>query len=245
MPQTQPRMPQAMNSTPSTKLLPIAAKHHDGPYRIVVLLSGRGSNFKALAEALDKNHGPSSESPAEIVLVVSDKSDAAGLEIAASRNIPTAVVKREPKKRTNEQFNTALAERVAEVKPDLVVLAGFMRVLTAEFIAAFPERIINIHPSLLPAFRGLNAAAQALESGVKVAGCSVHLVVVEVDAGRILAQAAVPVLPDDDEQRLAARILNEEHRVLPEVVSLLIRGKLGTVQVGNRTVVATLGEPAT
>lgn len=229
------RMPNDLS--PHTSKL-IAPKEHQGPYRIAVLLSGRGSNFKALAESIRSQHASSSSSPAEIVLVLSDKADAPGLETAASFGIPTAVVKREPKKRSNEEFNAALAARVKESKPDLVVLAGFMRVLTKEFVSEFPDRIVNIHPSLLPSFRGLHGALQALEFGVKVAGCTVHLVVEEVDAGPILAQAAVPVLPDDDEQRLAARILAEEHQLLPRIVSLLISGALFKTERNGRTVIA-------
>ncbi|MCB0322686.1 MAG: phosphoribosylglycinamide formyltransferase [Bdellovibrionales bacterium] len=190
-------------------------------FRVVVLISGRGSNLRALVEA-----SLSGAAPYRIVGVLSDKGDAAGLTFAAEHGIPTSVVPRRPKSQDAKQFNKALAEAAAGFQPDLIVLAGFMRILGSEFIGAFPNRIINIHPSLLPAFPGLHVQQQALDAGVKFSGATVHLVVEEVDAGPILAQAVVPVLPGDNAELLAARILRQEHRLLPAVVRRLACGDL-------------------
>lgn len=197
------------------------AESKNNPLRVAVLLSGRGSNFSALLDAIARD-----ALPVEIVLVLSDQPSAAGLELARSRKLDTAVVRRRPNDRTNEEFNAELAQVLEKASPDLVVLAGFMRVLTNDLIGAFPGRIINIHPSLLPSFKGLSAQRQALEAGVQLAGCSVHVVVEELDSGPILAQAAVPVLPGDTEETLSARILRQEHRILPAVVAAIARGEL-------------------
>ncbi len=193
----------------------------NSPFRIAVMLSGRGSNFAALREHIVREN-----LPIEIVLVLSDQPEAAGLARAKGWGLNTAVVRRLPKERSNAEFNVDLARAVARAKPDLVVLAGFMRILTTEFISEFRGRAINIHPSLLPAFRGLHAQRQAIEAGVKLSGCTVHVALEELDAGPILAQAEVPVLADDTEESLAARILKEEHRILPAVVRDIAEGKI-------------------
>ena len=190
-------------------------------FRVVVFISGRGSNFEALAEHIEANN-----LPIEVCLVLSDKKNAAGLEIAKSKGIETAVVKRRAKEQTTEEFNLALAEVVKPYKPDLIVLAGFMRVLKAEFISVFPNKVINIHPSLLPAFKGLDVQQRAIDAGVKESGCTVHMVVEEVDSGPILGQSAVPVLEDDTADILAARILKTEHKLLPKVVEEIASGKI-------------------
>ena len=204
-------------SLPTNADPPLSVSPHSAAARIVVMLSGRGSNFRAIVECI-----AGKKLPAEISLVVSDRAEAAGLAFAAERGIPTAVVPRLPKLRDAAAFSEELLATVRAARPDLIVLAGFMRVLSTDFIAAFKGRIVNIHPSLLPAFRGLNAQAQALAAGVKFAGCTVHIVVPEVDGGPILAQAVVPVLPDDDLESLSARILSCEHRLYPAVVERLI-----------------------
>ncbi len=179
--------------------------------------------------------------------MVSDKPSAPGLQLALEAGIPTAVVLRRPKEISNAEFNRALAAAVEEAAPDLVVLAGFMRVLTGDFISRFYDRIINIHPSLLPAFPGLSAQRQALEAGVKIAGCTVHVALEEIDSGPILGQASVPVLIGDTEESLSERILKQEHVLLPAVVKALVAGKIkiigrekGAVEVtGERIVINT------
>jgi phosphoribosylglycinamide formyltransferase-1 len=198
--------------------------------RIVVLISGRGSNLRALIEC-SKNPG----TPYQIVAVVSDKAKAAGLDLAIKENIPTVHVPRLPAKRTVAEFNSALADAVSNHRPDFIVLAGFMRILGKTFIDRFPEQILNIHPSLLPSFPGLHVQQQAIDAGVRFSGCTVHFVVEEVDAGPIVAQAVVPVLPGDDADALSARILKREHQIYPMVINglareqiRLVHGKKGT-----------------
>ncbi len=188
--------------------------------KVGVLISGRGSNMEALAEACR-----SDDHPAEISVVVSNRADAAGLERAASFGIATAVVD-----------HTAFADKAAfeaEVirvleghGVELICLAGFMRVLSEDFVARFSHKILNIHPSLLPAFPGLHVQRNAIEYGVRLSGCTVHFVVPEVDAGPIVLQAAVPIEPDDTEDTLAARILEQEHRIYPAAVELFAHGRL-------------------
>lgn len=190
-------------------------------FRLVVLLSGRGSNFAALKERIDKDR-----LPIEIALVVSDRTDAPGLARAKEWGLQTALVTRRAKELSSADFNRELAERVCAAKPDLVVLAGFMRILTPEFISPLRGKIINIHPSLLPAFRGLHAQQQALDAGVKFSGCTVHVALEELDAGPILGQAVVPVMPDDTEESLSERILVEEHKLLPAMVAAIARGEI-------------------
>ena len=153
----------------------------------------------------------------EVKAVISNRPGAKGLEWAAAQGIPTRVVDHKAFP-TREAFDAALGEAVAAARPDLVILAGFMRILTPEFIARFPRRILNIHPSLLPSFPGLHTHRRALEAGVKVHGCTVHVVTPSLDGGPIVAQAAVPVLPGDTEEGLADRVLHAEHRIYPQAV---------------------------
>ena len=183
--------------------------------RTAVLISGRGSNLQALIDA-----AAAPDYPAEIVLVLSNRADAKGLERAAAAGIPTSVVPHRDYE-TRAAFETALTEVLSEAGAELVCLAGFMRVLTEAFVGRWRGRLVNIHPSLLPAFPGLDTHARALAAGVKLHGCSVHLVSTEVDEGPIIGQAAIPVLPGDDEAALAARVLEAEHRLYPLCLGLL------------------------
>lgn len=210
-----------MNRTENDHLAPTTLNK---AFRVVVLISGRGSNLRSLHSSLEADG-----LPIEIVAVLSDKKSARGLEFASEEGIPTRVVPRRAKERSNAEFNTALAEAAEEFKPDLVVLAGFMRIVTKEFISQFPNRIINIHPSLLPSFRGLDGQGQALTAGVKFAGCSVHYVREEVDAGPIIAQAVVPILSEDTDEMLNQRILAREHVILPAVVKAIAEGSISLV----------------
>lgn len=183
--------------------------------KVAVLLSGRGSNFVALADACARG-----EVPASIVLVLSDKPDAAGLERARERGVPTRVI---PRKGLGQQEQERqMVAAIREAGADWVCLAGYMRILGPELIAAFPERILNIHPALLPAFPGLEAQHQAFEYGVKISGCTVHLVDAGCDTGPIVVQRAVPVHDDDTSETLAARILEQEHRAYAEALRLLL-----------------------
>jgi len=202
------------------------------PTRIAVLISGRGSNLAALldAQARDALGG------GRIVRVLSNRPDAGGLAIAADHGVPTRVVDHKTFP-TRSAFDDALAAALAADAPDLVVLAGFMRVLGAPFIERFAGRLINIHPSLLPAFPGLHTHRRALAEGVRVHGCTVHFVTPDVDVGPIVAQAAVPVRDGDDEASLAARVLVAEHALLPRVVAWYCTGRLAVV--GNRVHVRT------
>jgi phosphoribosylglycinamide formyltransferase 1 len=187
--------------------------------RIVILISGRGSNMQAILEAkLD----------VEICAVISNKASAGGLEIAKRAGVATQVVEHR-KFADRAQFDRALAGAILAHRPDLVVLAGFMRILTEEFITQFDGRIMNIHPSLLPAFPGLDTHRHALAEGVKLHGCTVHFVTPTVDHGPIVAQAAVPVLPGDNEVSLAARVLEQEHIVYPRAIRWFIEGRLAIV----------------
>jgi phosphoribosylglycinamide formyltransferase-1 len=191
--------------------------------KLGVLISGRGSNLQALIEAC-----AAADSPAEIALVLSNKADAAGLARATAACIAAQVIShRDP------GFEAALDGALREAAVELVCLAGFMRVLSADFVARWPDRIVNIHPALLPAFPGLDTHRRALEAGVTTAGCTVHFVRAAVDAGPIILQAEVPVLPGDDEQSLAARVLAEEHRIYPQAVRLIAEGR---VRVRGETV---------
>jgi phosphoribosylglycinamide formyltransferase-1 len=190
--------------------------------RVAVMASGRGSNFDALLRsAREPSHA------AEIVVVISDKAEAPVLAKAAAASIPTAVIdpgtRRGPWRESGIQsLLAALREHGAEA----ICLAGFMRIVPPEILRAFPERILNIHPALLPSFPGLHGQRQAVRAGVKIAGCTVHFVDEGVDTGPIILQAAVPVSADDTEDTLAARILAEEHRVYPEALGLLAAGRL-------------------
>jgi len=184
-----------------------------------VLLSGRGSNFEALAESVSAGRIPG----AEIAVVISNKPDAQGLERAKARNIPTRMIPSKGLER--EAYDRQVATVLQEYNVDLICLAGYMRLLSPYFVAAFPQRILNIHPSLLPSFPGLESQRQALEYGVKFAGCTVHFVDENLDAGPIVLQSMVPVEDTDDEERLSARILKEEHRIYTEAVKIVLEGK--------------------
>lgn len=187
--------------------------------RVGILISGRGSNMSALAVAArDPTY------PAKIALVLTNRPDASGLDHAASAGIPTAAVDHRPFGQDCAAFEEALDERLRKEGVDLICLAGFMRVLTAGFVERWHGRLLNIHPSLLPAFPGLDTHARALKAGVRMHGCTVHFVTHELDAGPIVAQAAVPVLPGDDEAALAARVLKEEHRLYPAALRLVAAG---------------------
>lgn len=190
---------------------------------LAILISGRGSNMRALVE-----------SGLPVSLVLSNRADAAGLDFARSRGIATAVVEHRAFAR-REAFDEALAAAIDRHAPRLVALAGFMRVLTPAFVQRYAGRLLNIHPSLLPAFPGLDTHARALGAGVKVHGCTVHFVTEELDAGPIVIQAAVPVLPADSPAALAARVLEQEHRIYPRAARWFLDGRLvianGTVRV--------------
>ena len=191
--------------------------------RAGVLISGRGSNLQALIDACgDPGY------PAEIALVISNNAAAKGLARAARAGIPTRVVEHRSFP-TREAFDAALDDALREHGVGLVCLAGFMRVLTPGFVAGWRDRLINIHPSLLPAFRGLHTHERALDAGVRLHGCTVHFVSPEVDAGPIIVQAAVPVLPGDDAETLAARVLAAEHRCYPLAVKLIAQGRARVV----------------
>jgi phosphoribosylglycinamide formyltransferase-1 len=187
---------------------------------VVVLVSGQGSNLQALLEAAARPG-----SGMAVVLVASDRPGAYGLERARLAGVETAVV-RPADHPDRPAFDRALRDLVAAARPDAVCLAGFMRILGPDFVRAFPDRIVNTHPSLLPAFRGAHAVRDALAYGVKVSGCTVHLVDEQVDHGPVLFQAAVPVDDGDDEERLHERIKREEHRLLPAAVRLVAAGRV-------------------
>jgi len=188
--------------------------------RITVLISGRGSNLGSLLRAMaDGTLGGA------VTTVISNRADAGGLDLARARDIPVAVVDHRQFP-TRDAFDVALAEVVDASRPDLIVLAGFMRVLTDTFVKYFHGRLINIHPSLLPSYPGLHTHRRALADGVKIHGCTVHFVTPTVDAGPIIAQSAVAVGPDDNEATLAARVLRAEHALLPAVVRWYCAGRL-------------------
>jgi len=187
--------------------------------RIGVLLSGRGSNFEALADGIKTGRIPN----AEIAIVISNREGAPGIEKAQQRKIPTRVIPSKGLER--EAYDRQVVAVLTEHKVDLVCLAGYMRLLSAFFVSSFPNRILNIHPSLLPSFPGLESQRQALEYGVKFAGCTVHFVDENLDAGPIVLQAVVPVRDDDTEATLSTRILAEEHRIYAEAVRLVLEGR--------------------
>ena len=193
---------------------------------IVILISGRGSNMEAIIKA---------HLPIDVCAVVANRPDATGLAFAAAQGIPTIVVDHKAFA-SRDDFDAALAEAIDRYRPDYIVLAGFMRVLTEWFIARFPNRILNIHPSLLPSFPGLHTHRQALAAGVKLHGATVHLVTPRLDHGPIIVQAAVPVLEGDSEDSLAARVLVQEHRIYPMALRWLAEGRMelmtgGVVQI--------------
>ena len=181
---------------------------------MVILISGRGSNMQAMVEA-----------GLPVAAVISNRADAAGLAYAEGRGIATAVIAHRDYA-TRDAFDEALAQAIDGFRPDLVALAGFMRILTDSFVLRYQGRMLNIHPSLLPAFPGLDTHARALAAGVKLHGCTVHFVTAELDHGPIVIQAAVPVLPRDDEAQLAARVLAQEHRIYPQAARWFLEGKL-------------------
>jgi len=190
------------------------------PARIGILISGRGSNMVALADAVRDGRIPN----AEISVVISDQPDARGLVKARDRSIETLVIERSGRSREEHDREIVAALRNRQV--DLVCLAGYMRVLSGEFLKAFPRRILNIHPSLLPSFPGLEAQKQALEHGAKVSGCTVHFVDETLDGGPVIAQRVVPVLDDDTVESLSVRILAEEHHLYPEAVAMVLSNNL-------------------
>jgi phosphoribosylglycinamide formyltransferase-1 len=186
--------------------------------RLGILLSGRGSNFLAIAESIRSGRLKG----VEIAVVISNVADAAGLAKAQELGIPTAVFDSKGRKRA--EHDAAVAAGLKAHNVDLVCLAGYMRLLSPEFVAAFPNRILNIHPSLLPAFPGLEAQEQAFAYGVKVAGCTVHFVDDELDHGAIILQRAISVLESDDPHSLSVRILAEEHKAYPEAIAMVASG---------------------
>lgn len=189
------------------------------PLRIAVLASGRGSNLQALVDA-----GESGRMDGKVALVVSDNPGAYALERAKKNGIPSRVIERK-NFASRRDFDSAFADAVEESGVDIVALAGFMRIISPSFLHQLPGKVINIHPSLLPAFPGLDAQKQALEYGVKITGCTVHFVDEGVDTGPIIIQSAVPVLPDDTVELLSARILQQEHIIYPKAVTMIARGE--------------------
>ncbi|GHU27020.1 phosphoribosylglycinamide formyltransferase [Betaproteobacteria bacterium] len=189
----------------------------------VILISGRGSNMASLIDTVADG-----SLPVRVAAVLSNRPDAPGLEIAASRGIPTRVVDH-TQYSGREAFDAALAEAIDAYAPDIVVLAGFLRILSDDFVMRYAGRLINIHPSLLPAFPGLHTHQRALDEGVRIHGCTVHFVTPTLDHGPIIAQAAVPVLDGDDAARLAARVLEMEHRLYPLAIRWFAEGRLSVV----------------
>jgi phosphoribosylglycinamide formyltransferase-1 len=202
--------------------------------RIVILLSGRGSNMQAIVERCAAEGWP-----AQVVGVASNRADAEGLAWASGRGIATATVEHRAFP-SREVFDAELQRVIDGWSPDLVVLAGFMRILGAGFVRHYQGRLLNIHPSLLPAFAGLHTHRRAIEAGCKLAGATVHFVTAELDHGPIVAQAAVPVLPGDDEQTLADRVLVQEHRLYPLAVRWFVEGRL---RIDGQIVRQLDGEP--
>jgi phosphoribosylglycinamide formyltransferase-1 len=198
-------------------------------HRLGILLSGRGSNFMAIADNV-----VAGRIPAEIAVVVSNRPNAPGLEEAERRGLSTRMIPSKGLER--EQYDRQVVEALKERQVDLVCLAGFMRLLSPYFVSAFPSRILNIHPSLLPAFPGLDAQRQALEYGVKMTGCTVHFVDENLDAGPIVIQSAIPVLDEDTPDTLSARILQEEHRIYSEAINIVLSG---CWRIAGRRVVRT------
>lgn len=198
---------------------------------IVILISGRGSNMEALIAERDAGR-----LPVNIAAVISNRPDAKGLETAAQAGIATRCLDHKAFA-DRAAFDTALAACIDEFAPDLVVLAGFMRILTPDFVRHYEGRLFNIHPSLLPSFPGLHTHQRALDEGVRIHGCTVHFVTAELDHGPVVIQAAVPVLDGDDEAALAARVLRQEHRIYPQAVRWFAEGRLslldGRVQVAG------------
>ena len=189
--------------------------------RVAILISGRGSNMAALIDAAKV-----ADFPAEIVAVISNRADAPGLEKAAASGIPTTVIASKPFGKDRAGFEAVLQRTLEENKVELICLGGFMRLFTAEFVQRWYGRMLNIHPSLLPSFPGLDPHGQALQAGVKISGATVHFVIPETDAGPIIMQGAVTVVDDDTAETLSQRILGIEHRIYPEALRLLASGRL-------------------
>jgi phosphoribosylglycinamide formyltransferase-1 len=187
--------------------------------RLGILLSGRGSNFVAIAAAIRRHRLPG----AEIAVVLSNVADAPGLEIAREMGLAAFAVPSAGRKRA--EHDAEMIARLHQHRVDIVCLAGYMRILSPEFVHAFPNRILNVHPSLLPSFPGLDAQAQALEFGAKIAGCTVHFVDEGVDSGAIVVQRSVPVLDDDTAESLSARVLEQEHLAYPEAIARVLSGE--------------------
>jgi phosphoribosylglycinamide formyltransferase 1 len=205
--------------------------------RVAVLISGHGSNMAALIEAAkDKSY------PAEIVLVVSNRPDAGGLDTAKAAGLATAVVDHTKYGKDRAAFDSALQALLEAHRAELVCLAGFMRLLTTDFVARWQERMLNIHPALLPSFKGLDTHARALAAGVRLHGATVHFVVPEMDSGPIIAQGAVPVRDDDDEKTLSLRVLAVEHRIYPLALRLVAEGRVSVVDGRCRIAGATAPE---
>ncbi len=202
--------------------------------RLGILISGRGSNFEAIADSVAARM-----LPAEIAVVISNRADAHGLETARQRGLNAVCI---PSKGLDRQvYDGMVVEELRKNQVDIVCLAGFMRLLSATIIRAFPNRILNIHPALLPSFPGLDAQAQAIEHGVRISGCTVHFVDEDLDAGPIIIQASVPVLDEDDAHSLSDRILKEEHRIYSEALRLVISGNY---RIEGRRVIRTAPKPA-
>ena len=192
----------------------------DRKTRTAILISGRGSNMTAILKAArDPDY------PAEVCLVLANKPDAKGLQTAEKEGIATATVDHRPFKGDRAAFDAELQKALLAHDIELVVLAGFMRILTPDFVALWQDRMINIHPSLLPSFKGLHTHKRAIESGCRLAGCTVHFVRADMDEGPIITQAAVPILNGDDEDSLAARILIAEHEIYPKAVAMVAAGR--------------------
>jgi phosphoribosylglycinamide formyltransferase-1 len=201
---------------------------HLAKKRVAVLISGRGSNMAALIEA-----AKAEDYPAEIVLVVSNRPEALGLSRAREAGIATAVVDHKLFGENREAFEHALDAKLDDCRTDIVCLAGFLRLFTPWFVSRWSGRLLNIHPALLPQFKGLDTHRRALEAGVKQHGATVHFVAAEVDSGPIIAQEAVPVVPDDTEETLARRVLEVEHRIYPQALRLVAEGRAALIAPGD------------
>lgn len=210
---------------------------------IAILISGRGTNMRVIAE-----RAAAGTLPVDLRVVISDQPAAQGLRTAATLDVPTCVL--EPREFADRpSYDRALVQLLEEHQPQLIVLAGFMRILTPHFIGAFAGRILNVHPSLLPKYRGLHTHRRAIEAGESVHGVSVHFVTEELDGGPVILQAEVPVLQDDDEETLSARVQQAEHRIYPQAIDWFARGRLllkdGRAWLDGKPLAAPLREPAT
>ena len=197
--------------------------------KVGILISGNGTNLQAIIDASQKD-----SFPAEIAIVISNNPSAYGLKRATSADIPTKVIDHKLFDQ-REDFDTAVSAELRKADCELVCLAGFMRILSEQFVNNWPMKIINIHPSLLPSFKGINVQKQAIDAGVRIAGCTVHFVISELDAGPIIAQAAVPVLKKDTPDSLSARILQQENQIYPLALELVAKKIQGTLSTFDRT----------